>query len=367
MQDIDTISAWEGCGMWQRGSLRAITIVGGVLLAAFLFLPRSSFPRPRDYSPLVELLKIQQKEEAPLYAFNPFEDASGEYDDLLGLRFFNENPSLVRNIRKDLGPGEIEWRLEHSRHRLLFVPEKRERMARLFEDYCAHVIDYTLEQTNLENPYVEIVTLAEEIPELPEKGVAVFLVHNLAEEVMGTYVFSNPNRKSVKIDLSRKTFLGEVGSYTTNIFLREKEEPRITWDRFTIWQTTARNPFTVLCVPVEETLHIAVREHTHRAIQEQLEAHAARDAKERERIVADWMAIEEALVGGVLHALLPRFLKSYVKKLPDSTIEEDIASRREFEQYQHLQRAIDVVRELGHEKAIRIYADHPGKFKELVI
>ena len=353
--------------MWQRGSLRAITIVGGVLLVAFLFMPRSSFPRPRDYSPLVELLKIQQKEEAPLYAFNPFEDAFDGDENSLGLRFFNENPSLVRNIRKDLGPGEIEWRLDHSRHRLLFVPEKRDRVARLFEDYCSHVIGYTLEKTKLENPYVEIVTLAEEIPELPEEGVAVFLVHNLAEEVMGTYVFSNPGRKSVKIDLSRKTFLGEVGSYTTNIFFRGKGEQEITWDRFTIWQTTARNPFTVLCVPVEETLHIAVREHTHRAIQEQFEANALTDAEEREGIVADWIAVEEALVGGVVHALLPRFLKSYAKNLPDSTIEEDIESRSEFEQYQHLPRAIEVVRELGYEKAIRIYADHPGKFKERLI
>ena len=67
----------------------------------------------------------------------------------------------------------------------------------------------------------------------------------------------------------------------------------------------------------------------------------------------------------MVHALLPRFLKSYAKNLPDSTIEEDIESRSEFEQYQYLERAIEVVRELGYEAAIRMYADHPGKFKEL--
>ena len=353
--------------MWQRGPLRAITIVGGVLLIAFLFMPRSSFPRPRDYSSLVELLKTQQKEETPLYAFNPFEDAFDEEANSLGLQFFNENPRLVSNLRKDLGPGEIEWRLEQSRQRLLFVPEKREGMARLFEDYCGHVIDYTLQQTKLANPYVEIVTLTEEIPELPQDGVKVFLVHNLAEEVMGTYVFSNPDRKSVRVDLSRKTFLGEVGSYTTNIFLQGKGEPEFRWDSFTIWQTAARNPFSVLCVPVEETLHIAVREHTHRAIEEQFESKAGKDAEELQGIVADWMAVEEALVGGVVYALLPRFLKSYAKNLPESTIEEDIQSRSEFERYQHLERAIEVVRELGYEEAIRMYADHPGKFKDLVI
>ena len=72
-------------------------------------------------------------------------------------------------------------------------------------------------------------------------------------------------------------------------------------------------------------------------------------------------------MGGVVHDLLPRFLKRYAKNLPDSSIEEDVEARSEFEQYQHLQRAIEVVRELGYEKAIRMYADHPGKFRDLVI
>ena len=353
--------------MPQRRPLRAITIVAGLLLVAFLFLPRSSFTRPRDYSPLVEYLKTQQKEEAPLYAFNAFEKGFDEDANLLGLQFFNENTSLVRDIRKDLGPGEIEWRLEQSRHRLLFVPEKRGRMARLFEDYCGHVIDYTLKRTKLDNPYVEIVTLAQQTPELPEQGVTIFLVHSLAEEVLGTYVFSNPDRKSVRIDLSRKTFLGEIGSYTTNIFLQGKGRPEFTWDRHTIWQTTARNPFSVLCVPAEETLHIAVREHTHRAILEEFDANPSKAGEELEQIVADWLAIEEALVGGVVHALLPGFLKRHAKNLSDSTIDEFLESRNEFEQYQHLEKAIRVVREMGYKKAIRVYADHPGKFKERLI
>lgn len=352
--------------MWQRGSYRAITMVGGVLLIAFLFMPRSSISRTRDYSSLVEILRLQHKEEAPLYAFSAFEEGLDEDGHALDLRFFNEHPTLVRNIRKDLGHGDIAWRLEHSRHRLLFVPEKRENLARLFEDYCAHVIDFVLQETKLENPYVKIVTLAQEEPELPEKGVTVFLVHNLVEEVVGTYVFSNPVRNSLKIDLSRKTFLGEVGSYTTNICYGQSGEPEVIWDRFTIWQTTARNPFTVLSVPVEETLHIGLREYTHRAIQEQLESGTASGAKSLEEIVDDWMAVEEALAGGVMYALLPRFLNRHAKNLPDSFIQEDIESRGKFKQYLHLRRAIEVIGELGHEEAIRMYMDHPKNFKMLL-
>ena len=148
------------------------------------------------------------------------------------------------------------------------------------------------------------------------------------------------------------------------MWLQGRDEPAFVWDRFTIWQTTARNPFAVLCVPVEETLHIAVREHTHRAILEQFEANGSKDAEELQRIVADWLAVGEALVGGVVHALLPGFLERHATNLPESAIEEDIESRNEFERYQHLGRAIRVVRELGYEKAIRMYADHPGKFKD---
>lgn len=335
-------------------------------MIAFLLLPRFTFPKSKDYSSLVELLRLQHKEEAPLYAFNAFEENLGEEGHPLNLRFFNEHPTLVRDIRRDLGHGEIAWRLEHSRHRLLFVPERREKLARLFEDYCTHVIDYVLQETRLEDPYVEIVTLAEENPELPKKGVTVFLVHNLAEEVVGTYVFSNPVRKSLRIDLSRKTFLGEVGSYTTNICFGDSGEPEIIWDSFTIWQTTARNPFTVLSVPVEETLHIVLREHTHRAIQEQLRPETAKGAESWGEVVGDWMAVEEALVGGVMYNLLPRYLKRHAKTLPDSFIEEDIESRGKFKQYLHLRRAIEVVGKLGHEEAIRMYRDHPKKFRMLL-
>ena len=367
MQDIDTVSAWEVCGMRQRGSFRARTMVGGILLFAFLSFPLSSFPRQKDYSSLVDLLRTQQKAETPLYAVTSFEGGLDEGGRSLELRFVNEHSELMRTIRKDLGSGQIHWRLEHSRRRLLFVPEKRETFARLFKDYCGHVIAYTLEETKLDNPYVRIVTLGEATPRLSEEGVTVFLVNNLAEEVLGTYVFSNPAQKSLRIDLSRKTFLGEVGSYTTSIRLRGKDEPEFTWDRFTIWQTTAKSPFSVLSVPVEETLHIALREHTHRAIQRQFEADTAKDAAELKDIVDEWMAVEEALVGGVVHALLPRFLKTRVKNLPQSSIREDLESRSRFKQYRHLGRAIRVVRDLGCEEAIRLYRARPEEFRQLII
>jgi hypothetical protein len=339
----------------------------GTALIAFFLMPSHTFSRAKDYSFLVESLKHPLKDEAPLYAFNTFEEDFDKDGHQVDLRFLNDHPTLVQNIRKDLGGGEIAWRLENARHRLLFVPEKREKFARLYEDYCNDVIHYILRETELDNPYVKIKTLLEERPRLSKDGVTVFLVHNLAKEVVGTYVFSNPIQKSLMIEISRKTFLGEVGSYSTNIRLRENGEPEFTWNHFTIWQTTAKNPFAVLCVPVEETLHIALREHTHRAILEQITPETLQDTDELNAIVEDWMTVEEALVGGVTYTLLPDFLKRYEMNLSDSLIEEDVESRSRFKQYLHLKRAIEVIGSVGHEKAIKMYVDHPEKFKKSLI
>jgi hypothetical protein len=339
----------------------------GTALIAFFLMPSYTFPRVKDYSFLLESLKETNKEEAPLYAFNTFEEDLDGGGHKVDLRFLNDHPALLRNIRKDLGGGEIAWRLENARHRLLFVPEKRKKFAGLYEDYCNNVIQYILQETELDNPYVKIQTLHQERPRLSQKGVTVFLVHNLAKEVVGTYVFSNPIQKSLMIEISRKTFLGEVGSYSTNIHIRENGKPEFTWNHFTIWQTTAKNPFAVLCVPVEETLHIALREHTHRAILEQITPTTLQDTEELNAIVEDWMTVEEALVGGVTYTLLPDFLKRYAINLSDSLIEEDLDSRSRFKQYMHLKRAIEVIGSVGHEEAIQMYVDHPETFRKSLI
>ena len=353
--------------MGKRETFRMIARATGILAIAFLLMPSHTFPRAKDYSFLLESLKDPLKEEAPLYAFNTFEEDFDRDGHHVDLGFFNNHPTLVSNIRKDLGGGDIAWRLENSRHRLLFVPEKREKFAILYKDYCKDVIDYVLEETELDNPYVKIETLQQERPRLSKKGVTVFLVHNLAKEVVGTYVFSNVIQKSLMVEISRKTFLGEVGSYSTNIRLGENGEPEFTWNPFTIWQTTAKNPFAVLCVPVEETLHIALREYTHRVILEEITPETLQHTDTISAIVEDWMKVEEALVGGVTYALLPGFLDRYAMNLSESLIEEEIESRGNFEQYRYLKTAIEVIGRLGHEKAIEMYVDNPETFRKSLI
>jgi len=326
-------------------------------------IPQSS----KGYSRLVELIKLAEREE-PLFVFNDFEeDIDGECY-RISLDYFNDHADLIRKMQKDLGGGELRWRIDSFKHRLLFVPEQRAEYATLFQNYCNEVIDYTLDKTKVDNPYEKIQTLLLERPDIPDRGMTVFLVHNLAREFNATFSFFNPKKAApiTTIKLSGKVFTGIVGSYTTNIYIRENGTFKFVEDNYTIWQNCTKNPYTVLMVPIEETLHIALREQSHREIEEQIVLNSVTSKGKMEKIVKDWMAVEEAVVGGLVHALLPHFVKNHVNNLPYSLIEEDIKSKCELERYCYLEKGIEVVKTMGYKEVIKMYKNSPMQLKKLL-
>jgi len=319
-----------------------------------------------DYSRLVEFIKIEDK-AAPLYVFNDFEEDFDEDSHRASMAFLNKNPALVRKIQKDLDREALRWRLDKISYRLVFVPEKRKEYATLFEAYCNQVINYTLDKTELSNPYQNIQTLLEERPEISNNGVTAFLVHNLAKEYIARYAFANKTHKKVLIKLKGTVFSGKLGSYTSTISVNENGMLDFVRDDYTIWQNSAGNPYTALTVPVEETLHITLREHTERAIKEGVESKSFHSIAEIERVVDDWMAVEEAIVGGLTHCLLPGFLTKHVKNLTRSLVKEDMESKVKFEQYRHLKNGIELVETMGCKNAIQMYTADPVEFKQLLI
>lgn len=321
---------------------------------------------PTDYSALISLIEIEDQVE-PLYVFNKFEQGFDADAHKANLGYLKQHPDLIKKIQRDLQGGEVRWRLDNIAHRLLFVPEKRENYAALFKRYCEDVIDYVLEKTKLHNPYHDIKTLIHEKPEISKDGVTALLVHNLAKEYVATYVFFNEQQKEVSIELKGRLFMGDVGSYSTKMYMREDGTFEFARDNYTIWQNSARNPCKALVAPIEETLHIALRAFTEKVIKKELKQNSIKSLKEAEIIVEDWISIEEAIVGGVLHALLPDIAEKYVKALNSAMIHEDIDSRGEFKKYRHLKRAIEIIEEMGYQRALRIYKNDPVEFKELLI
>ena len=241
-----------------------------LILSKILFLVSTSMslalnePAPtNDYSRLLEFIETTNIEN-PLYPFDAFENELDSTVHQLNLSYLKDHPDLLDKIRLELNTEELQWKLENFKRRLVFVPETREEYASLFKSYCTDVIDYVLMKTQLQNPFSGITNLNSDIPAVPEinEGITAFLVHNLAKEFVYTYGFYSPHQKKVIIELGQKSFIGEVGSYTSSMSQTDDGTFVFAKNKYTIWQNNAKNPYTALMVPVEETLHITLRDYT---------------------------------------------------------------------------------------------------------
>ncbi|MGD9279541.1 MAG: hypothetical protein PVF60_01545, partial [Desulfobacterales bacterium] len=149
-----------------------------------------------DYVRLLEFIQLDDQLQ-PLYVFNDFAEDFDGAGHQATRQYFKEHPGLLQRIKDKLEGGKLRWKLRKMKHRLLFVPEKRTEYAALYKDYCLNVIHSILDRTGLDNPYDSIQTLKHSKPVRHEKneGVTVYIVHNLAKEYIGTYIFSNQTDK----------------------------------------------------------------------------------------------------------------------------------------------------------------------------
>ncbi|NNL75666.1 MAG: hypothetical protein HKO68_04945 [Desulfobacterales bacterium] len=358
----------------QFGPLVCNILLAGALSWTFILGETSVCQGRNDPGPipehtrLVELIKIANIEK-PLYAFEAFETDLDPAVHQSNLAYFKNNPDLLEKIRLELDTEELRWKLKNSKHRLVFVPEMREEYAAVFKSYCKNVINFVLDKTRLQNPYSNFTTLNYKIPKVPEtnKGITAFLVHNLAVQSRYTYCFFSPQQKKVIIELDQKVFIGEIGSYSSS--LAQTTDSTFVFKRknYTIWQNSAHNPYTALMAPVEETFHIALREFTERAILEKLEARSTHGIAEVNRIVDEWIAVEEAIAGGLVYGLLPEFLSKKFSKFNPAWIESDLSTKSTMTRYRYLQKGIQVVEELGINKSIQLFREDPNAFRDLLI
>ena len=160
--------------------------------------------------------------------------------------------------------------------------------------------------------------------------------------------------------------MGEVAAYSTALSIHPDGSVEFIDSNYTIWQNSAQNPYTALMVPAEETLHILFRKYTERAIRQTLAIRDVRSKKAVQKVVNEWIAIEEAIVGGVVRVLLPRILEAYLGDLLLSWIERDFGMKAGLTQYRYLERGISVVEQIGYQGAIKLYSKDPSAFSDLL-
>lgn len=323
-----------------------------------------------NYNRLMDFILHKDLEKPLLLVDNE----SGEFDRRLNkenLTYLNNNKGLLEKIQTRLEAQTLKWKLAGSSKRLLVVPESRQEYAELFEGYCKEAVAYALDRTQLPNPYSRIATFQEPMSLRDSKtddGITAYLVHNIADEYVEEYLFFNQdNAKSkIKIKLSNRVFTGKIGSYTSKLTIGENYHIDFVREPFTLWQNSAKNPINVLVAPVEETLHIALRTATEAAIREKLQTVKPTSLEGVQEVVDDWMAVEEAIVGGLVARLMPEIFSRLLDGPLEKEMSESLSERDSHEQYRYLQNGIRVVSDLGLEEAVALYTSKPGQFRKMV-
>lgn len=343
-----------------------IAIVVFVTVLSF-YLVRAGTAAPSDYSRLVEFIQLQDR-EAPLYIFEDYEEGFDTTSHKANLEYLNSHPGLIKKIRADLEGTSLRWRLKRLRHRLLFVPEKRKKFAALYENYCKNIIRFILNKTNFKNPFYDVLTLEQEKPELATSidGVVVFLVHNLAKEFQATNIFTSQKEKKAEIKLKGKIFIGNIGSYAGQAELLDNGKVEFTRNAYSIWQNSADNPYTALMTPAEETLHVLLRPYTEKVIAEKVMLLPQKTITAVRGITDEWIAVEEAVAGGLVHNLLPLFFEKHLPAFPAALIEADLITKMKRKKYRYLRCGIDLAENIGYKDFLNRYKSNPDALQRLL-
>jgi hypothetical protein len=324
-----------------------------------------------DYSRLLNFIELNDLQE-PLVEFGTAEAGFDQQLNRENIAYLNQDQSLLETIKTRLKGDTLTWRLSTASKRLLVVPESREEYAQLFEQYCRTAVDHLLTRIKMPNPFDQIVTLGGPLPTLPEpqqpSGVTAYLVHNLVDEYVEEYLFFNEDddQHKIKIKLSNRMLDEKIGSVSSDLKIEAENRFEFVRQPYTVWQNSAKNPLNVLIVPIEETLHLLVRPFTEIALQSDLVQFSPTQLDQVQQVVDDWMAVEEAIVGGVVWQVMPEILTRYVHQESPYLLSDILTEREELPQYQLLRSAIQVVDDLGVDQSIDVYSKNPLDFRNML-
>ncbi|MDX2452816.1 hypothetical protein [Desulfosarcina sp.] len=351
-----------------------ITVVGfflSLLVGAHTLYASNLPATDPDYSRLLDFIELQDLQD-PLVEFGAAEEDFDHQLNRENIAYLNQDQTLLKNIRTQLNSKTLNYQLSTSSKRLLVVPESRGEYAQLFEQYCLTAVDHLLTRIHMPSPYEQIVTLMGPLPTLAEPqqptGITAYLVHNLVDEYVEEYLFYNKDddQRKIKIKLSNRMFDSKIGSVTSFLKIEADNQFEFVREPYTLWQNSAINPFNVLIVPIEETLHILVRPFTETAMQADLVRYKPTQLEQVQQVVDEWMVVEEAIVGGVVWQVMPEILTRFLHEGSPDLLADILTEREELPQYRLLRSAIQVVTDLGVNQAIEVYSNNPLDFRSMI-
>lgn len=333
--------------------------------AASVVLPRSVFAVPQTSAPS-DLAGLASAETltGPLLPFRTLgEDPDGE----IKAHIYGEvarQPGLMKRLKARLGADRpITLALKGLRIDLKYIPETRPALADAYRDYCREAVRHTCRMVQLPSFYKGVFVPRTANPEIATgDGVSAYVVHRLVKDYQAICEFTGSGG-SVKFKVAGAIYSSHLGAVEMDVEGLPDGSYRIARRNYTIWQDYGDNFYTLLQIPVEETLHYLMGRHTDRHLLHQLHQDAVRQTAQVEEIANHWMAVEEALVGGLVAQILPALIRSQSLRLADGDIQRSAAAKAGLPQYRFRDLGLRLVESLGAQAAMQMYREDPTAFQ----
>lgn len=331
-----------------------------------LSLPLSALavPQVSAPAPLAEL-STSAALTAPLLPFRTLgEDPDGEIQAHIFREVANQ-PGLMDRLKARVGgEGPISLNLRDLKLELQYIPETRRHLASAYQDYCREAIAHTCRMAQVDSFYKGVFVPQAANPEIaPGEGISAFVVHRLVKDYKAICEFTGSSG-SVKFKVAGSIYSSHLGAVEMDVEGLPDGSYRIARRNYTIWQDHSDSVYTLLQIPVEETLHYLMGRYTDRHLLHQLHRDEISQTAEVQEIAKHWMAMEEALVGGLVEQVLPSLIRSQALSLDDGDVQRSAAAKAGLPQYRYRDIGLRVVESMGVQGAMQMYRDDPLAFQQ---
>ena len=319
----------------------------------------------QDDLELVSTIPHMAERQSPMLVFRDFV-ADPDLEVEQHIRFqLGQRKDMLDLLRKKIGfEKKVTLSVEDIQVRLMFVAQLQEDHAVAYHRYCRDITDYLFEMNQMDNCYAAITSPNENYPPLSQDGVSAFLVHRLAKDYRAVCRFTAESGRSVKYRASGAIFSNHLGAVDLEIQAIAPGKFALSRRAFTIWQNNTENLYTLMSIPVEETLHYQLGKATDREIAASMKNHPPENLAAAQRLAEEWMAVEESVVGGLVARLLESYCTLHHMAIPAFINGDSGKKSPSLHQYRYRDRGVKLVENLGFREALRLYMESPAMFRD---
>jgi hypothetical protein len=348
---------------------RRMMALGMAGLAGWMLSPiRMAAAALQEDLDLVAHIPQMEKREGPLLVFRDFaNDPDVEVEQHVRLQL-SQRKDLLDRVRQKIGfENRVILSVEDIQVRLMFVPQRQEGHSAAYYRYCLDVTDALFEMNRMDSIYDAIISPKESFPTIPKTGISAFLVHRLAKEYKAICRFTAESGESVTYRITGAIFSNHLGAVDLEIQLLAPGQYGLTRKPYTIWQNDTENLYTLMSVPVEETLHFHLGKATDHQILASMQTDPPENLSAAQRLAQEWMAVEESVVGGLVYRVLASYCARHHMAVPGIGTGETHPAVPSLHQYRYRDRGIELVRNIGFRKAMAMYMDNPLEFRDQLL